>query len=97
MNLRDKLRGLKRLSLFKDVLKEPYPYEQSTFSFPEHMRELGYDIHGHDTIVDANAKVMLDMAKRIAELQEQVDMLKDYSIAGFAHTPLKEDADDTGN
>ena len=97
MKLRDKLKSLKKLSLFKDVLKEPYPYEQSTFYFPENMQKLGYKVNGNDTIVDANAKVMLDMAKRIAALQEQVDILKDYSIAGFAHTPLEEEADDTGN
>lgn len=87
--------------LIKEAFMPPYPYEAKTREFPENMRKLGYDIHGHETVVDANAKVMLQMGHQIKALQEQVEMLagevdtlKDYSVAGFAHDPLKEKTDD---
>ncbi len=89
---------------FKDAINPPYPYEPETFNFPDNMRALGYDVMGYDTVIDGNAKVMLKMACHIKTLQEQVellaeqvDILKDYSVAGFAHDPLKEDTNDQGD
>ena len=66
--------------LLREALMPTHPYEQSTFYFPENMQKLGYKVNGNDTIVDANAKVMLDMAKRIAALEQQVE-----SIAALTH------------
>lgn len=93
-------KGISIRKLIKEAFMPPYPYEEKTFNFPDNMQKLGYDVKGHDTIVDANAKVMLHMAHQIHALQEQVEMLagevdtlKDYSVAGFAHDPLKEGTD----